>query len=96
MALLILLLGVVSIKTTPTDIFPEIDIPVVTVVWQNSGLSPDQMDAQHVIRYRPVILGRYLGEKIEILSGLDAGDSLVANPSEGVEVKVQTPPAAKL
>jgi hypothetical protein len=34
MALLILLLGISAIKKTPTDIFPEIDIPVVTVVWQ--------------------------------------------------------------
>src|SRR6201987_6193442 len=46
MALLIVLLGVVSIKNTPTDIFPEIDIPVVTVVWQYSGLSHDQMAKQ--------------------------------------------------
>ena len=46
MALLILLLGVASIRTTPTDIFPEIDIPVVTVVWQYTGLSPDQMAKQ--------------------------------------------------
>jgi multidrug efflux pump subunit AcrB len=46
MALLILLLGAVSIKNTPTDIFPEIDIPVVTVVWQYSGLSADQMAKQ--------------------------------------------------
>ena len=46
MALLILLLGVTSIKETPTDIFPEIDIPVVTVVWQYAGLSPDQMAKQ--------------------------------------------------
>lgn len=46
MALLILLLGVSAIKTTPTDIFPEIDIPVVTVVWQYPGLSPDQMAKQ--------------------------------------------------
>jgi multidrug efflux pump subunit AcrB len=46
MALLILLLGAVSIKTTPTDIFPEIDIPVVTVVWQYTGLSADQMAKQ--------------------------------------------------
>ena len=46
MALLILLLGVTSIKRTPTDIFPEIDIPVVTVVWQYTGLSPDQMAKQ--------------------------------------------------
>jgi multidrug efflux pump subunit AcrB len=46
MALLIILLGVVSIRTTPTDIFPEIDIPVVTVVWQYGGLSADQMAKQ--------------------------------------------------
>jgi CzcA family heavy metal efflux pump len=46
MALLILLLGVTAIKNTPTDIFPEIDIPVVTVVWQYAGLSPDQMAKQ--------------------------------------------------
>jgi len=46
MALLILLLGITSIKKTPTDIFPEIEIPVVTVVWQSAGLSPDQMAKQ--------------------------------------------------
>jgi multidrug efflux pump subunit AcrB len=46
MALLILLLGIASIKKMPTDIFPEIDIPVVSVVWQYPGLSPDQMAKQ--------------------------------------------------
>ncbi len=46
MALLILLLGISSIRTTPTDIFPEIDIPVVTVVWQFPGFSADQMAKQ--------------------------------------------------
>ena len=46
MALLILLLGVAAIENTPTDIFPEIDIPVVTVVWQFTGLSPNQMAKQ--------------------------------------------------
>jgi multidrug efflux pump subunit AcrB len=43
MALLILVLGIASIKKMPTDIFPEIDIPVVSVVWQYPGLSQDQM-----------------------------------------------------
>jgi len=42
-ALLILILGVYSILTMPTDIFPNIDIPVVTVVWQYNGLSAEQM-----------------------------------------------------
>jgi len=42
-ALLILILGVFSIASMPTDIFPNIDIPVVTVVWQFQGLSADQI-----------------------------------------------------
>jgi multidrug efflux pump subunit AcrB len=42
-ALLILILGAYSITTMPTDIFPNIDIPVVTVVWNFTGLSATQM-----------------------------------------------------
>jgi multidrug efflux pump subunit AcrB len=42
-ALLILILGIFSIENMPTDIFPNIDIPIVTVVWGYAGLSPDQM-----------------------------------------------------
>src|ERR1035437_3178789 len=42
-ALLIMILGVFSIESMPTDIFPNIDIPVVTVVWGYNGLSADQM-----------------------------------------------------
>src|SRR5580700_4629335 len=43
MSVLILVLGVVSILTMSTDIFPTIDIPVVTVIWSYSGTSPDEM-----------------------------------------------------
>jgi multidrug efflux pump subunit AcrB len=42
-ALLILILGVFSIDTMPTDIFPNIDIPIVLVVWNYNGLSAQQM-----------------------------------------------------
>ena len=42
-ALLILILGVFSIVSMPVDIFPNIDIPVVTVVWHFTGLSAEQM-----------------------------------------------------
>ena len=42
-ALLIMILGVFSIETMPTDIFPNIDIPVVTVVWNFNGLSAQEM-----------------------------------------------------
>jgi multidrug efflux pump subunit AcrB len=47
-AFLILLLGVFSIVSMPTDIFPNIDIPVVTVVWNFTGLSADQMSQRIV------------------------------------------------
>jgi multidrug efflux pump subunit AcrB len=42
-ALLILILGVFSILSMPTDIFPNIDIPVVTVIWQYNGLSAPEI-----------------------------------------------------
>ncbi|MCC9135393.1 efflux RND transporter permease subunit [Pontibacter silvestris] len=44
MALLILIMGVLSILRTPTDIFPNINIPVVNVIWSYKGLSTDEMD----------------------------------------------------
>ena len=40
MALVILILTPITILRTPTDIFPDIDIPVVSVVWFYTGLSP--------------------------------------------------------
>jgi multidrug efflux pump subunit AcrB len=42
-SIVILILGVLSILRTPKDIFPEINIPVVSVVWSYSGLSAQQM-----------------------------------------------------
>src|SRR3954451_16194295 len=50
LAALILFLGVAAIRTMPTDIFPEINIPVVTVIWQYTGLSTPEME-QRVTTY---------------------------------------------
>jgi len=44
MSLLIAILGILSIETMSTDIFPTIDIPVVSVIWTYSGTSPDEME----------------------------------------------------
>src|ERR1700720_3016612 len=49
-AALILFLGVAAIRSTPTDIFPEINIPVVTVIWQYTGLTTPEME-QRVSTY---------------------------------------------
>jgi multidrug efflux pump subunit AcrB len=43
MALVIVILGVVAIFRMPTDIFPEINIPVASVIWSYSGMSPEEM-----------------------------------------------------
>src|ERR1700758_4226667 len=43
MAILILIMGVISILRTPTDIFPNINIPVVSIIWNYSGLVPSDM-----------------------------------------------------
>ncbi len=48
LALLILMVGPLTIARTPTDIFPNIDIPVVTVVWNYGGLSADEMSTRMV------------------------------------------------
>jgi len=42
-AFLILILGIYSIVSMPTDIFPNIDIPVVSVIWSFNGLSAEEM-----------------------------------------------------
>ena len=43
MALLIVILTPITILRTPVDIFPEINIPVVSVVWSFDGMSPSEM-----------------------------------------------------
>jgi len=47
---LILFLGISTIVSMPTDIFPEINIPVVTVIWQYTGLSTPEME-QRITTY---------------------------------------------
>ncbi len=51
MAVLIVVLGALSIVSMPTDIFPNIDIPVVSVIWNYSGMSPDDMEKRVVTSF---------------------------------------------
>ncbi len=44
MPMLIVVLGIYSIIQMPTDILPEVNIPVIAVVWQYGGLPPDEME----------------------------------------------------
>src|SRR5262249_8460332 len=49
MALLIAVLGAIGIWRMSTDIFPEINIPVVSVVWQYTGMPADEIEKRIVL-----------------------------------------------
>src|SRR5271156_6800610 len=51
MAIFIAILGGAAIVTMPVDIFPYIDIPIVSVLWQYSGLSPEEMEKRVVTNF---------------------------------------------
>ncbi len=55
LALIILIAGTLAVLRTPTDIFPDINIPVIAVVWQYTGLPPDQMADRIVTPYERVL-----------------------------------------
>ena len=55
LAILILFVGPLTILRTPTDIFPNINIPVVTIVWAYTGLSADEMAARIVTPFERTI-----------------------------------------
>src|SRR3954468_7795720 len=66
MAVLIAILGGVAIATLPVDIFPYIDIPVVSIVWQYNGLTPEEMESRIVTQFERSLTSNVVGiEHIE-------------------------------
>ena len=86
MAMLILIFGVKAWIATPTDIFPNIGIPVVSVVWTYNGLPPDDMSGRVVYYYE-----RTLSATVNDIQHIES-QSL---PGYGV-VKVYFQPSVKI
>src|SRR3984885_6414760 len=55
LAILILIAAPVVIMRTPTDIFPNINIPVVSIAWQYTGLSPDELEGRVTTPYEKAL-----------------------------------------
>jgi multidrug efflux pump subunit AcrB len=55
LAILILLATPVVVLRTPTDIFPNIDIPVVSIAWQYTGLEPEELEGRLTTPYEKVL-----------------------------------------
>ncbi len=55
MSMLIVILGVFTILRMPTDIFPDIDIPVISVIFNYGGLPPEEMEKRIVTPYERIL-----------------------------------------
>lgn len=67
LALLILIAGPLAAVRTPTDIFPDIRIPIIGVVWNNAGLQPADM-AGRIVTYHERTLGTAVDDVAHIES----------------------------
>ncbi|KVC71734.1 efflux RND transporter permease subunit [Burkholderia ubonensis] len=76
LAILILIAGPLSALRTPTDIFPDIRIPVISVVWSYAGLQPDDM-AGRIVTYYERTLGTTVNDVQHIESQSFRGYGIV-------------------
>jgi CzcA family heavy metal efflux pump len=79
-SILIIILGFSSIATTPTDIFPNIDIPVVTVIWSYSGLPAKEME-QRVTTFSEFVMA--------VVNDVKAIDSQTTNGASVIKISFQ-------
>src|SRR6201996_2550793 len=87
---LMLFLGGSAIVTTPKDIFPPIRIPVVTVIWQYTGLAPEEME-QRVTTYSEYYISASVSDirnvESQTLSGL-AVEKIYFQPNVNVDLAI--------
>jgi RND family efflux transporter MFP subunit len=76
-------------------------IPVNAVLFRTAGLQVATLDREHRVHLKTITQGRDFGTEVEVLSGVDPGDTLVVNPpdsiTDGMQVRIAPPqaPAAK-
>ena len=98
MSILIAVLGALSIFSSPKDIFPKIDIPVVSVIWTYTGISPDDMEKRVITISERAMTTTVAGiEHMESqsLSGL-ASSRFTSNPTFRLRTRLpRSPPFSK-
>src|SRR5947208_11949767 len=90
LALMMLFLGGSAILTTPKDIFPNINIPVVTVIWQYTGLTPEEME-QRITTYSEYSISSNVNDIRDIqsqtLSGV-AVEKIYFQPNVNIDLAI--------
>src|SRR5271169_2835710 len=90
LAMMMLFLGGSAIFVTPKDIFPNIDIPVVTVIWQYTGLTPEEMD-QRVNTYSEYYISSNVSDikniESQTLSGISV-EKIYFQPNVNIDLAI--------
>src|SRR5271168_4458842 len=90
LAMMMLFLGGSAIFVTPKDIFPNIDIPVVTVIWQYTGLTPEEMD-QRVNTYSEYYISSSVNDirniESQTLSGISV-EKIFFQPNVNIDLAI--------
>src|ERR1700733_960681 len=90
LALIMVFLGGSAIIATPKDIFPSINTPVVTVIWQYTGLTPEEMD-QRVTTYSEYAISTSVGNvrniESQTLSGISV-EKIFFQPNVNVDLAI--------
>src|SRR5271168_4212747 len=90
LALMMLFLGGSAIITTPKDIFPSIDIPVVTIIWQYTGLTPEEME-QRVTTYSEYSISSSVNDirniESQTLSGISV-EKIFFQPNVNIDLAI--------
>jgi multidrug efflux pump subunit AcrB len=90
MAALILFLGISAVTTTPKDIFPSVDIPVVSVIWQYTGLTPQEME-QRITTYSEYSISSNVNDiknmESETLEGISV-EKIFFQPTVNIDLAV--------
>jgi RND family efflux transporter MFP subunit len=73
-----------QVKFVYRRVTPSVRIPAAAVVVRNGPRMVAVLDARHAVHYRDVQLGRDFGDEIEVLAGLNAGDTVVVHPGDDI------------
>ena len=71
-----------QVKFVFSRVTPSLRIPAAAIVVRSGPRKVAVLDAQHAVHYRDVQLGRDFGDAIEVLTGLNAGDTVVVHPGD--------------
>jgi multidrug efflux pump subunit AcrB len=96
LALMMLFLGGSAVLTAPKDIFPNINIPVVSVIWQYTGLTPQEME-QRVTTYSEYSISSQVSDirsmESQTLSGI-AVQKIYFQPNVSIDLAITQVAAA--